>query len=118
MKKKIAQVLSVVGVIITAQVGIARAERYECTPVEVIEFTDRIHVGCSASVRIGVNDVWFIAISNGSSSADRFVSIAEAAILSGRKILFDAYPTVTASTPNHPNCAAVNCRSPTAFGFR
>lgn len=92
----------------------ARADWFSCTPTEVIELGNRIHVRCANTVTFGSDVIRFIAISKSNASqAERFISFANAAYLSGKSFRVDI---PRSGSGNTSGCLASDCRTPTAFG--
>ena len=96
--------------------GTAHAVNFDCQPNEVLELSNRIHVRCSnRPAHAQLNRVYFVAIRNSDANQSaRFVRVAIAALLSGKK--FRVEIPVKDET-NAPGCAAHDCRTPTAFGI-
>jgi hypothetical protein len=110
---KLLALVSVFGIVglVPAQ---AMAGWFSCQPTEVIEFGNRIHVRCSNTVTLDGDVVRYVAIgkSDNATSA-RFVSLGNAALLSGK--VFRVY-LATTSASNTTGCLASDCRTPAAFG--
>lgn len=101
---------------LTALPSIASAGWFSCTPNEVLEVDNRIHVRCSNSVVLDGNTIRYIAIAKtDESKAARFISLGTSALLSGK--IFQVY-IPTASSTNVSGCAATDCRTPTSFGVK
>lgn len=114
--REILSALTVIGGITMFARDSYAANTYLCTPLEVIEWSDRVAVTCSNSITLNSNTVWYMAIGvTDAEKAKRFVSMATAALVSGRKFYGDV-PTVGGGSP--AGCLAGNCRIPTAFGVK
>jgi len=87
---------------------------FSCEPSEVLAFSNRVHVRCDNTWAAGSSSIRYIAV--GVSDADaaaRFVSLANAALLSNK--FFRVY-LLTSSTTNTSGCGSSDCRTPTAYG--
>lgn len=94
----------------------ALADWFNCEPTEVIEWSTRIHVRCSNAHAIGSSSIRWVAIDKTDvDKAARFISLANAALLSDRIFLVQ----VSASSgSNVSGCLATDCRTPSAFGVK
>jgi hypothetical protein len=93
----------------------ARADWYNCRPIEVLEFSGRVHVRCSNVMTLGGNRIFFVAIKNTDDlKVQRWITLANSALLSGK--IFKANIPASSST-NVSGCLAADCRTPTAFGI-
>lgn len=91
----------------------ARADWFNCQPRLVSEFIgSRIHVRCHNTITLSGNVVSYIAVSHSSAHANRFLSMAQAALLSGKTFIADI---PASSATNVSGCPASNCRTPTVF---
>ncbi len=91
---------------------------FRCAPVNVVEITGaqpRVHVYCSNSITLNGNVVRFIAIGTGDQArANRFITFANAALLSGKRFIAAVSDS---ATTNVPGCSADQCRTPSQFGL-
>lgn len=93
------------------------AASFMCTPTEVAVFKSRIHTRCSSAAKDGTTNIWFWAVSTSDAQhANRFLSTASSALISGRKILF-AYNSGDTSGKSF-GCLAKDCRVPWAITMR
>ena len=100
-----------------AGAGIAKADTImSCMVGRVIEWSDRVDVYCSNSVTVnGGALVQFFAIAKTDPDrANRWVSMASSALLSGKsfEVIFKDN-----GADNVSNCPLSNCRTPYAFGL-
>ena len=87
---------------------------FNCVPTQVLEFNNRVHVGCSNGWTTGGSQIRYLAINkNDAEKLGRFVAFANAALLSNR--FFRVYITAS-SASNVSGCGQSNCRTPTSFG--
>jgi hypothetical protein len=98
----------------------AMAADFFCTPTEVAvwnyppgpySYSNRVHVGCATAAQDGKNKIWFWAISTSDAQmANRFLSTATTALVSGRSLHFfyDAGDTSGTSFA----CRDTDCRVP------
>ena len=96
----------------------AHAIWFHCVPENVVEVVgSRVHVYCSNSIAVGSpsQTIRFIAISTSNSAvANRFMSTANAAFMSGKRFLADI---PSSSATNVSGCSAADCRTPAQFGL-
>lgn len=96
----------------------ARADAFfECIPDEVTEFSNRIHVRCENSIATPAgNVIRYVAIAKTDAAlAQRFLTLANAALLSGR---FFLVLIPDSATGNVSGCGSSDCRTPPTFGIR
>jgi hypothetical protein len=92
------------------------AADFTCSPTEVAVFPERIHVKCSTSTTDGSAAIWFWAISTSDAQkANRFLSTASTALVSGRSLRFSFNPGDTAGVSF--GCLAKDCRTPWAIAI-
>ena len=107
--------VSLILVGITAAPSIASAVTFECAARDVYEYSGRIHVYCTNSITLDGDKVRFVAIAKtDADQAARFVSMATAAILSG-KTFRTSIPE--SSSSNVSGCKSKDCRTPYGFGL-
>ena len=95
----------------------AYAANFLCTPTEVAVFENRIHARCSTAAKVGTANIWFWAVpTSDAHHANRFLSTASSALISGRKLLF-AYNPQDSSGKSF-GCQANDCRKPWAITLR
>lgn len=95
---------------------IAKADTFSCSPTDVIELSNRIHVRCSNSITLGSDTVKYLSINlSDESKCARFISMANTALLSGNSFYVGVSPT---SETNVSGCAANDCRTPYFFGVK
>lgn len=91
-----------------------------CTPTEVAVYQNeapRVHVKCSTAQTDGNSSIWYWAIRiTDAQWANRFISIATTALVSGRQLTIRY-------TPNDTNgaawgCAAADCRTAVMIAIR
>jgi len=83
-----------------------------CNPVEVMTYTNRVHVKCSAAI----GGIRFFAVSTADSqNASRILSVLSTALVAGRtlNILYDPADLSGVSF----GCQTNNCRTIRAVGF-
>ena len=89
----------------------AMAADFACSPIEVAVYRNRIHVKCSASANDGTATIWYWAVSTVEAhAANRFLSTATTALVSGRKLNFEFGPGDTSGQSF--GCLAKDCRTP------
>jgi hypothetical protein len=89
---------------------------FSCQAIEVMEFSNRIHVRCSNTITVDGDVVRWLAISKTDQDrASRFFSAGTSAILSGK---FFRVVIPESSSTNVSGCLASDCRTPSAFGVR
>jgi hypothetical protein len=94
----------------------ARADFHSCQAEEVIELDNRVSVRCTNSIMLNGNVVVYVAIAKTDvARTGRFISLAQAALLSGRPFFVDL---PVSSTSNVTGCAATDCRTPLFFGLK
>lgn len=95
----------------------ASADWVQCVPVHVAqESDDRLTVRCATPINFGGAVVEYLAISaRDAGRADRFVTFATTALLSGSFFMADIVADVSTNTPG---CLAIDCRTPRAFGVK
>ncbi len=99
-----------------AMSSVAQAAWFSCEPREVLELSNRAHVECRNSFNANGSNIRYIAINkNSSSTLDRFVKLATAALLSNK---YFRVSISTSSSSNVSGCVSSNCRTPTSFGVR
>lgn len=81
---------------------------------EIVGANARIHVFCRNILPSPISSVRYIAVAANAPHAARFLSQAQAAMLSGKNFFVDL---PTSSGTNVPGCAAGDCRSPNWFGI-
>jgi hypothetical protein len=94
----------------------AMAAEFFCTPTEVAVHANRVHVRCSTAAQDGGASIGFWAISTSDAQiANRFVSTATTALVSGRslRLYYDAGKTPGTSF----GCLASDCRTPWAIAI-
>ena len=88
---------------------------HSCQAVEVMEFSKRIHVKCSNTVKHGQHTVRYISIDTlNKEKANRFMSLATTAVVSG--ITFRVKMSGDPET-NPSGCSFSDCRYPVRFGL-
>lgn len=91
----------------------AKADWLGCNIREVVETTNRVYVRCHNSITLNGNQVFNGAIDKSDPErAQRFISMALAASLGGRRFSLDI-PASSATNVN--GCAASNCRTPVTW---
>jgi hypothetical protein len=116
---KIGQIVMMLGflsVTLNLMHGSAFADDFDCHPDEVNEVTSgRVFVHCSNSIVLSGATIRFISIlTTDQSTASRFVSLATAALLSGKVFRVDV---PASSATNVSGCGASNCRTPASFSL-
>jgi hypothetical protein len=102
-----------IGAIYTA--GAAQAAEFRSTLTEVVVYKDRIHCRCATTTKDGSNDIRFFAVSTADAKlADRMLTVATTALVSGRR--FIAGFTNSDTTGTNFGCNASDCRKLTYFG--
>lgn len=97
--------------------GRARAEPlFACIPINVVEIVgSRVHAECSNSIVLNGQTITWVAIgTTNADTANRFVTLANAAFLNG-KVFLTAIPETGAN--NVAGCSVENCRTPVNFGI-
>ena len=102
-------------------------QTFDCTPSEVLELGNRIHVKCSTPATVvpssgsvdyrarASREIRYLAIGKTDrDKANRFTSLATAAMVSGKK--FRVVIGFSSST-NTDGCNPNDCRTPSAFGI-
>lgn len=99
----------------------AMADSFDCKPIEVMELGNRIHVKCSQGAHYnpgrsgnGLVFRYFAIDKNDKEKANRFASLATAAMVSGLSFRVE-YSTI--KNENVPGCLPGDCRTPSAFGI-
>lgn len=107
----------IVAAFVVALPATARADTWwSCQAIEVMEFSNRIHVRCSNTITLNGNVVRWLAIpKTDQNRASRFMSAGTAAILSGK---YFRVVVPESSATNTSGCLASDCRTPSAFGVR
>jgi hypothetical protein len=84
-----------------------------CTPVEVMSFSNRVHVRCSTTFATGI---LYVAIpTSNSAEAQRALTIAQSALVAGRPVVFWYESTATGASIG---CGTSDCRVMNAIGAR
>jgi hypothetical protein len=113
LKKLFVALVVVAGVTVSTPV---MATDFSCTPTEVSVFENRIHVRCSEPALDGRNTIWFWAVSTvDAQHANRFLSTATTALVSGRKLILGFDPGDTSGVSF--GCLAHDCRVPWKIGI-
>lgn len=80
---------------------------FQCTPVRVAAFTNRVHIQCSTAAAPG--GIYYFAVpSSDSGTASRFLSIFTTAKVTGKNVLI--YYTASDTSGNAWGCNASDCR--------
>jgi hypothetical protein len=113
-----AQLLLAVLAAATAISTPACAEWASCTPVNVAQIEERIHIQCEQPVSVGAASIHFISLpttggSDESQTAARFMAVGMTAIVTGKQVGF--WFTAGDTSGSSYGCGADNCRKPTAF---
>jgi len=92
----------------------AIAADFSCSPTEVAVFSNRIHVKCSSALQDGTTTIWYWAVSTSDAQrANRFLSTASTALVSGRMLRFSYNPADASGTSF--GCLTKDCRTPWAI---
>lgn len=108
----------------------ASADFWSCNVFSVVEFTPsataaanpRVGVLCSNPITVnnaGTQEtISWLAIASSNAASTRFMTLANAALLSGKPLTVDI-PAVHNGTnwANPPGCVRANCRMPTFYGI-
>jgi hypothetical protein len=85
---------------------------------EILGTNARIGVLCLNPMAVNnggtTQTIQFLSFATTHASANRFINMANAAMLAGKALVVDI---PTASTGNNAGCDAANCRTPTTFGI-
>ena len=106
--------------------GKAHAVFFECEIDGVGEVTasygPRVHVHCSNSSTQNGQVIRYLAIASSAASVQRFLSMATAAMLAGKRVRFDIHPSGSGGTvggivypANAAGCGTGDCRSPISW---
>jgi len=79
---------------------------FQCTPIRVAAFTNRVHIRCSAATPGGIS--YFAVSSSDSGTASRFLSIFTTAKVTGKDVLI--YYNASDTSGNAWGCNASDCR--------
>lgn len=90
----------------------AYAAETSCTPLNVVVFTNRVHIKCQESVG-GIS--FFAASTADAAHVARVLSVISTATVAGRPVTVFYDPADTSGTAI--GCAAVDCRLIQAVGF-
>ena len=113
LKKPYLALTFILGILSTTPV---MAADFTCNPAEVAVFPERIHVKCSSSAADGSATIWFWAISTSDAQrANRFLSTATTALVSGRTLRFSFKPGDASGVSF--GCLAKDCRTPWAIAI-
>lgn len=94
--------------------AVTPAEVFVCQPTEVAVYQGRLHVRCSQTVNDGGNVIRFWAVSTANAQhANRFLTVAASALVSGRNLKVSYTPGDTSGTAF--GCQANDCRVPWAL---
>ncbi|MBT8401695.1 MAG: hypothetical protein KJO98_14550 [Rhodothermia bacterium] len=108
--------VSTAAVALLASLGLASAPAYavetSCTPLNVIVFTNRVHIKCEESVG-GIS--FFAASTADAAHVARVLSVISTATVAGRPVTVFYDPADTSGTAI--GCAANDCRLIQAVGF-
>lgn len=95
----------------------ALAATFTCTPVDVTAYSGRVHVKCSSPADDGGSMIYFWAVSTGDQeNANRFLTLAVSALVSGRQLVLAYTPGDTSGVPF--GCQAADCRVPISISLR
>ncbi len=86
----------------------------DCVPVLTGSFANRIHVKCAASVGGGIR--WFAADTTKADFANRFMSLVNTALVSGKTLSVYYDPADTSGTAF--GCEAADCRRVIGINMR
>ncbi len=96
--------------------GAAPAADFICEPTEVAVYQGRLHVRCSQTVNDGGDIIRFWAVSTANAQhANRFLTLAASALVSGRNLKMSYTPGDTSGAAF--GCQANDCRVPWAIGL-
>lgn len=94
--------------------ALAPAADFVCQPTEVAVYQGRLHVRCSQTVNDGGDVIRFWAVSTANSQhANRFLTLAASALVSGRDLKMSYTPGDTSGSAF--GCQANDCRVPWAI---
>jgi hypothetical protein len=119
------QVMSMCKVLVAlaAFIGLARsaaADDVACTPTEVAVYhnsSPRVHVKCSAAQTDGSSTIWYWAIQTTDPQwANRFISVATTALVSGRDLTIRYTPFDTSGAAW--GCGSTDCRTALVITLR
>lgn len=89
----------------------AAAEDFVCEPTDVTVYQGRVHVRCLEPELDGGSEIWFWAVSTANPDhANRFLTLATTALVSGRSLIFGYTAGDTSGTGF--GCQADDCRTP------
>jgi len=109
-------VLGVTLILVGAIASPALAATFTCTPVDVTAFVGRVHVKCSSPADDGGSMIYFWAVSTGNQeTANRFLTLAVSALVSGRQLVLAYTPGDTSGVPF--GCQAADCRVPISISL-
>jgi hypothetical protein len=109
-----AKISALIGLLILSAVSLnANAAWFNCTPENVMSYSNRVHVKCQNSTA-GIS--YFAMSTSNVTLADRFVRIATAGLVSGRTVIIEYTPSDTSGTSF--GCAAGDCRKALSVGLR
>ncbi len=110
MKLKLLGSTFLIGLAFTSTVP---AADFVCQPTEVAVYQGRLHVRCSQTVNDGGNVIRFWAVSTANAQhANRFLTVAASALVSGRNLKMSYTPGDTSGSAF--GCLASDCRVPWA----
>jgi hypothetical protein len=113
VKPLVIGLLTAIGALYTAEA--AEAGELRSTLKEIAVFGNRVHCLCTTSKKDGSEDVKFLAVSTADAKlADRMLTVATTALISGRKFIGGFNDGDTSGTTF--GCAA-GCRKLTYFGI-
>jgi len=117
VKLALRAVLAAAALACASHAASARADWLDCIPLQVTNDDDaKVAVRCVTPVIIGGQPIEAFAISSRDPVlADRFVTLATAALLSGSAFMVDV---LISPVLNVPGCLAENCRTPKSFGVK
>jgi len=86
----------------------------DCVPVLTGTFANRTHVKCAASVSGGI--IWFAVDSSKTDYANRFMSMVNTALVSGKTLTVNYDPADTSGAAF--GCGASDCRKALGINMR
>ena len=106
--------------LLLAAVGSAarvEAETHACRVQDVFVFPDRVHVRCDQPKKDAGKEIYFFAVSTkNAETADRFMTLAATALVSGRQFVVNFSAGDTSGQSFH--CQPWDCRRAESFGIQ